>query len=177
MTLYPPPLVPVFPAGYGPTPTDMNNWIQSTLGFQTTGIVFRAEQHTAQTTGTATFTVVNYDTIVEDPYGGWSASSTGNQPAHSWLAPYTGYYEVTITGCIATISTILESAVLQDGSVLWELDESPVGTFFGGGCGHVVMSLDGGVDYIQGQIWTNTSTTMQSTLGRYSSIEISYVSQ
>lgn len=177
MTLYPPPLVPVFPAGYGPTPTDMDNWIQSTLGFQTTGILFRAEQHTAQSIAASTFTIVSYDTIVEDPYGGWSNTSTGNQAAHSWLAPFTGFYEVTITGCIATITTILESAVLQDGSVLWELDLSPVGTFFGGGCGHVVMSLDGGVDYIQGEIWSNVATSMQSTLGRYSSIEISYVSQ
>jgi hypothetical protein len=89
------PSLPDFLAGFGPQQSDLQSlWVNAAAFFQQR-VVFRASQ-----TGTITnlpnsgaFATIAYDTILEDPYSGWSSG------AHNWTPPagYSGWYQVTAT--------------------------------------------------------------------------------
>jgi hypothetical protein len=172
MTLYAPPAVPVFATGYDYQPAGLDALIQAPLGFQSQGIVFRAEQHTGQPfAGGGTWTTVGYDTVLEDPYSGWDGTS-------KWTAPYTGWYEITVTNVITTLNAVIEAAVLQSGATRYELScEAVAFALPGGTCGAVTLPMTGGADYVQGQIFSTAAGTFNTVDGRYSSIEITFVSQ
>jgi hypothetical protein len=170
MPLYAPPPAPAFPAGAGELPAGMNSLVQAPLGFCTQGIFFRAEQHTAQTVSATTFTIVTYDTIPEDPYSGWNATS------HRWLAPYTGWYEITL-GNNVTAAVDIAACVLVTGTTRTFLAQQQAGFGAGGANGSIILPLIGTEDYVQGQIWTNPGATLDTNTGRYSSLEIAFVSQ
>lgn len=177
MTLLPPPMVPVFPAGFGPAPSDMDSLIQDTLGFQTTGIVFRAHQTIGQSLTNGSYVNLKFDTVDEDPYGGWSSTSTGSQAANSWLAPYTGWFQVTFTwNYTPATSGYSESAVEIDGILTYDLGQTAT---FSGGQGSYIVPLTGTVDYIQMQAKINQNglTTNVSTAGFQPSCEITFISQ
>ena len=69
MTTWPAPSVPVFPAGYGPTQTDLDNWWYNVAGFLQTGVVFRASQTTTATSlpDSGAATTIGFDDVLEDP--------------------------------------------------------------------------------------------------------------
>ena len=92
---YPPPPLAVFPAGHGPQQADFGDWVQNSFGYLAGLSVFRAQQQTGQSLPSGTFTPVSFDTILEDSFGGWSATPGDSQPANSWLAPFTGWFRVT----------------------------------------------------------------------------------
>jgi hypothetical protein len=171
VVLYAPPAIPQFAAGYPYLPSDFNNLVQAPLAFLTTGIFFRAEQHTAQPITATTFTVVAYDTITEDPYSGWNATFS------RWLAPYTGWYQITVDDNITSTPDIL-AGVFITGTTRYDLAQQQPGLGAGGVSASVILPLVGGTDYVQSRVWVNPGATLDTnTPGRYSSMEISYVSQ
>lgn len=184
MTTFPQAMVPPFPAGYGPLPADMTAWVRNNFGFITTNTVFRAEQHAAagQALSSATFDALQLDTILEDPYSGWAGSGGGTaQPAWSWLAPYTGWYEVSVTVPITAGAIWLSAAItisIGMGGVTQWLDSILTPSATGGACsGAIVVPCAGGIDYIQaGTAVSANATTDTSGAARYPSVEITYIS-
>ena len=169
MTLSPP-LIPVFPAGYGPLPSDFDTWVQASFGFLTAQVVFRAEMRTTQTLNG--FTPILYDTILEDPYSGWNASS------HVWTAPFSGWYEVTLNHSIAT-ATVITEAVPEISGTTYEMSEVTCTSSTEGGTGaSLLASMVGGIDYVQGVAWTSASVSIDvSSAGRYPWLECTFLSQ
>jgi hypothetical protein len=165
-----PPAVPVFPAGYGPLPADFNAWVQATLGFQSDGVIFRAEQHTAQAFAAGT-TIITYDTVLEDPFSGWNAGS------HQWLAPFTGLYRVTLTVVVNAVSTVLEPGIEVSGTTFIFSGENQVTTLKGGASGSLLVPLIEATDFVQGVIAVSAAAVASTVNGLYSTIEISYESQ
>ena len=170
MTLYSPPSIPVFPAGFSPQAPDMDNWIQDSFGFLTAQVVFRAEQHTTQTLNG--FTPISYDTILEDPWSGWNASS------FVWLAPFSGWYEVTLGHSIAT-ATVITEAVPEISGITYEMSEvTCTSSTEGGTSSSLLASMVGGIDYVQGVAWTSASVSIDvSAPGRYPWLECTFISQ
>jgi hypothetical protein len=172
---YPPPSVPVFAAGSAPTPVVMEALIQAPLGFLTGGITFRAHQATSQSLTAAGYTLLHYDTVDEDPYGGWSSVATSAQPAWSWLAPYTGWYDLTFGFSFTpvTASTWAGVQVLVSGNAATALGE---GTSYGGASGSYVIGMAGGVDYVQFEAYVAASglSTSVASAGVWSTAEITY---
>ena len=169
------PVVPAFPAGYGPLPADFNGWVQAPFQFLTTRVVFRAEYHGVTTLTGSLYNTVPYDTILEDPYSGWNASS------HVWACPAgcSGLYEVSMTGLGASAgnaTTAFEVALYLDGSLYYEASTDwAVNGHASGTCGTTVVSMIGGVDSVSGRIWTNTTVNTTGTAGQYPTIEIMWL--
>ena len=172
MTLYAPPAVPGFPAGYGPLPADFNTWVQATLGFLTTSVVFRAEQTSAQTIGTG-LTTLTFDTVLEDPYSGWAPGT------NRWTAPYTGLYHVTVSCSIATAAIIFQTSLEVTGTTQYETtDVTLSGLTLGGGNAAAIVPLIGGSDYVTGIAQASSSSpTDVSSPGRFPTMEIAFISQ
>ncbi len=165
----PPPQVPVF-AG-APTTANMNTLIQSSLGFQTTGILFRAERHASQTLSASTYNTIQFDTILEDPYSGWNSGS------YEWVAPYTGWYSAWLTSTISaaamTIAPVINSQTLgqyRGGEFLC------AAAYPGMASAGFTLNLVAG-SYLQGQTYTSAAGTTNTVNGRYTTIEIAFVSQ
>jgi hypothetical protein len=167
---YSPPLIPAFPAGYGPLPADMDNWVQSTLGFCTNLVAFRAERHATQALS-AGYNTIEFDTILEDPWGGWYPAG------YWWLAPFTGWYEITVTGVVSTSSIDIAPSVLTDGTYRYQTAMVATPAFPGGTSAHYTLALTGGNDYVQANAWVSATSSLSSTAGLYSSMEILYISE
>jgi hypothetical protein len=179
------PAVPVFPAGYAPTQSFMTADIQTPFEFLTTKVMLRAELQGSQSLVSG-FNLIEFGAtggdILEDPYGGWSTSSTSHQQAWSWLCPAgcSGLYEITITAFMANPGTntdLIQSAVYVDNALYmqtssdWGVDGHATGT-----TGSIVIPLLGGGDYVQGYAWTTVSNSTVATNGQYPTMEIVWVS-
>ncbi len=175
-----PPQEPVFPAGYGPVTADFEQWIRQSLSYCTNQTVFRAEQAAGggQALTANVWNPLAYDTILEDPFGGWSATTTSSQAAYSWLAPWTGWYRVTFRWCAVAGPAWQNAAAGVSGvNPTYEAGggQSPSGVTGGAGASFLVP-LIGGQDYIQ--LLANPSasaTTDTTTAGRRPSVEITSV--
>jgi hypothetical protein len=181
MTTWPAATVPVFPAGYAPDDTDFDTWIQSNFSFLTEGVVFRARRVAAQALAgpPGGNTLIEFDTIDEDPYSGWSATATSVQPAWSWLAPVTGLYQVTFTFAVTAAVNNTEAEVWVSGNRV-RVSTAVCGTTGGGAGtgGMATVPMAAGQDYVQAT--ADLSTTGESTLtgaGSQPSIEIALASQ
>jgi hypothetical protein len=175
MPLYPPPGPVLIPDGYAPLAADFTGWAINPLGFAATGICFRAQQQTPQSTGApGAFTPMQYDTVLEDPFTGWSAANFW------WVPPYDGWYEVLTGANIAATagSPDIEAALLLSG-VRTELAQVPTYSGNMGACsGQGWVYAAGGVDTIQGVIFSSATTTTDcSAASRYPWMEISLASQ
>lgn len=175
-----PPSVPSFPAGYGPLPTDLNNWVSVPLGFNTAKTTLRVAQPSGgQALGASAYTTIQFPAAIEDPYSGWVVSATSQQPAWSYLAPYDGVYEVTVCVSVGAVVTLLEPVVQVSGNVIYEMAacngtsaNAPMIT------GSVRVALVGGVDYVQGLAWSSAAATTSTTgVSRECSMEIVYVGE
>lgn len=168
------PSLPAYIAGFGPDQGDMNTVFTSPLAFWQQRTVFRAAQLTT-TTGLApsgSITTIGYDTILEDPYQGWSTLT------QSWTAPYTGWYHVT-----ASVSTGAASA---DTLLTLEIDP-PAQNAGAQGClvlpttggiiqGELYCLLVGGQDTVNVQAFvTNAGGTVSTTNSPGSTVEIMWV--
>lgn len=128
------PSLPSYNAGTGWQQGDMNTVFTSPLGFFQQRTIFRATQTTTTTsfaTGTpGAASTIAFDTVLEDPYQGW------NTGTFAWLAPLTGWYQVTSTISVgnAAANTTLTMEII-----------SPAQT---GGNAGLIMSTTGGA--IQG---------------------------
>jgi hypothetical protein len=175
----PPPVSPVFPAGYGPLPADFETWVRRSFRYCCEQAVFRGVATTGQSLPAATFTPLTFGSVLEDPWGGWSATSTGTQAANSWLAPWTGLYRVTFRYLTGAVSTAYhDPAIGVSGISPWYeaggvLAPTAIG---GGGEASILVPLIGGTDYVQALAWCSAAaTTDASAPGRCSSVEITSV--
>jgi hypothetical protein len=183
LTPVPVPL-PVFPAGTAEIPQAMNTLIQAPFTFVTGKVMLRAQQSASQSIAGAT-TLIHFGAtatdILEDPYGGWSATLTATQPAWSWLCPVgaTGWYEVTSTafagagGATDQIQTLIfrSGTLYRTSATTWAASSINTGV-----SGSVLVPLAGGLDYIQGYINTSYSTNTTATAGQLPTLEIAWVS-
>ena len=181
-----PPLVPAIPsppAGYGPLQADMDSWITTPMSFVASPTVLRAELHAATAWSAGSFTLAPMDTILEDPWGGWSATLTASQPAFSWLCPAgcSGLYEVSMTAWTtspgATSTDQVQCVLYVDGSNYaqasagWGVNGSASGS-----CAQVQVPLIGGADYLQMYVFSTAATTATGTAGQYTTMDIALVS-
>lgn len=178
MSTWPAASIPVFPAGYKPQLADFTSWIQDTLGFCTDGVVLRARQTTTQALA-AGQTTMEYQAIDEDPYTGWSAVTTSEQPAYSWLAPYTGLYQVTITTGFAASANWAIPGVLITGTLIDAAACATTGLtgLTCGAGGMVTVPMTGGADYLQMVMNLETAEDTVITAGSEPSVEIALLSQ
>ncbi len=182
MTLLAPPALPQFPAGLGPQPSDFAGWVTDTLGFQTAGIIFRAEQTVQQAfaSGGTSYTLA-YDTVLEDPYGGWTGTSPPpGFPDYAWIAPYSGILEVEVFCSLAAATANMQVSVLVSGATAYAATQAEqFSATLGGGSSFLRVPVLGGLDYIQAQatLDTNAMTSDVSSPGRLPDISIQFVSQ
>ncbi len=119
----------------------------------------------------ATFTTVTFDTVTEDPYSGWNAST------HEWMAPYTGWYEV-IVGDNVTTAVDVQANVRVSGVTQYAVAQQQGALNANGVGGPIIVMLVGGEDTVASRIWVSPGATLDTaTAGRYTSMEISFVSQ
>ena len=171
MTGLPVPSPPIFPAGYAPLPADFTGWVTDSLGFCSTGVMFRAEQQSAQSIAANTQTIVTWDTVLEDPYGGWNA---GN---NSWLAPVSGWFEVTSTLIVASASGTLTNTVYVDSATQYAASAVSVpSTNPGGSCASFWVPMIAGTDFVQIRLNMTAATNTDAGQGQRSTLEISFVS-
>jgi len=174
------PPVPQIPAGWGPVQADVNSWVTTPFGFLSGTTVFRGQLQGSKPLTANAWTVAQLDTILEDPYGGWSATATGSQAAYSWLCPpgCSGWYEVSVAGLAALASgTILTGAAVYLDGALWQEAAFLPGDVgdTSGASGAVPVPLQAGQDYVQLVIWTDAIVNTPAAAGRYPYMEISWV--
>jgi len=171
---YPPPALPVFPAGYGPQQADFGQWVQASFGYITGLAVFRGQQTISQSIGATTFTVVEFDTVLEDNFGGWTGAAASPVP-WAWVAPFTGWFRVTFRVSCAAGSHWLDAAVAVSGQApgLETTGVLAPSAQPGGAGGSVIVPMIGGTDYVQVLLWASTSVTTQVAIpGLQSYVEI-----
>jgi hypothetical protein len=124
--------------------------------------------------------VLGFDTILEDPFGGWSAAGTGTQAANSWQPPFDGIYEITVSvNSAAGAVTNLVAGVGVTGAQFNPLGStSATAGTSGGAQGSIMKALAGGADYIRGYTWGSPGFSL-ATAGdpRDTSMEIVFVSE
>lgn len=177
MATFPPPVVPVFPAGYAPYAADFDQWYD-TAGFFQNRVVFRGRQTVSATTlpDTGAVTLITIDTVDEDPYNGWSTL------AHEWTPPagYSGWYEVT--GTLATVALAAGDEIrpLLGGTYTLDLATALGATSVAAGAeGWAAVYLVGGQDFVSlaGALY-NASANVNTSIaaGSQSSLEIIWLS-
>lgn len=166
-----PPSVPVFPAGYPPLPGDFGVWVQSTLGFVTQKIVFRAHQASAQT---LTSGVITLDTVDEDPYSGWTPGAS-----NKWTAPYTGWYAVEVTVMASAGAVWLSASMAVTGGTRFDGDSVlTTSGNTGGATATQYVAMIGGQDYITPECHASGSFTTEVIVpGRCSEMSIVFLSE
>jgi len=168
------PIVPVFPAGYAPVPADFDNWIQEPFEWLTSKPVFRAEYHGTLSLPATTRTTIPYDTIGDDPYSGWNATS------HYWTPPPqgSGWYEISTTAFATNPGSAtqqLVAAVYLNGALYFQ---STCWGATGHACGTtmaVIAYLTAGTQ-VQGNIYSQVTTSTTATAGQYPTMEIVWLS-
>lgn len=173
------PVVPVFPAGFGPQATDFSTWWYQTASFLQNGVVLRVDQESAATSlpSTGATTTIAFDTVLEDPYSGWSAST------HLWTPPagYSGWYQVTLTVRTVTLANLVDLRPALVGTTTYNLTTVQGNSNAGAGCSATfVVPLIGGQDSVGGACQllnsgANINTSL--TAGQRSTMEIVFVSQ
>jgi hypothetical protein len=175
----PSPSVPDFIAGYGPQQSDMYSlWTGPATFFQN-----RMALRVSQTSGTTTLpssgalTTIQFDTVLEDPYGGWSAT-------HHWWTPPAGLYgwfQVTLT--VWAVPTAL-NVVLELGTLLSNVIPSlalcdiVANNGVSGATGTYWVYMSGGQDNVAGQARVlNASANVPTNLtaGENSTMEIMWL--
>jgi len=174
MATWPAPDVPFFPAGYAPSAADFASWWMNNAGFHQNKVVFRGSQTVTATTlpDTEAITLIKLDTISEDPYSGWNASTW------AWTPPagYSGWYE--ITGTLATVALASGDAIrpLLTGTYTLDLATTVGATSVPAGSeGYACVYLVGGQDTVSlsGALYAATANVNTSiAAGNQSSLEI-----
>lgn len=178
----PAPPVPQVPAGWMPVQADFDLWVTDSFSFLSQLPVFRAQRQAAQSLTGGAFTLIDLDTVLEDPYGGWSPTATGSQPAWSWLCPAGcgGWYEATLSGFTASqgsgsavqasTAIYLNGTAWQYGSDDWAVPSAPTGTN-----GTVQVPVLPG-DYVQLYVLSSASVSTPTTAGELPAMELAWVS-
>jgi hypothetical protein len=136
-------------------------------------VVFRAEQDTAQSFAATTETTMIWDTILEDPYGGW------NSGTQAWYAPVSGWFAVTSTLIIATASSTqtLSNTIYLTGATEYTASAVQVpSTAPGGSCATFWVPMIAGTDYVQILLYNTAAGQTDAGQGQRSTFEIEFVS-
>ena len=178
MATYDAPSVPSFPAGYGPTQTDFNNWWYQTAAFLQNRVVFRASQTTTATSlpDSGAATTIGFDTVLEDPYSGWDGST------FLWTPPagYSGWYQASLTVRTADVAVNVDLRPLLAGTYGFQMACVMGATFGAGVSGTYVVYLVGGQDTIGGAcqlLNSSANVDTSTTSGQQSTFELVWVSQ
>lgn len=175
------PMVPQIPAGFTPFQADLTAWITTPFTFLSTKVMFRAQLQGTMALGANAYTLAQFDTILEDPYGGWSAAGSGSQGAWTWLCPpgCSGWYEITMTGLTASqgvATSAVGAALWVDGSEYQLGSMSPgVNGNTSGSEGTVLVPLTGGADYVAMHIYSLDAVNTPALAGRYPSMEVAWI--
>ena len=171
--------LPLFPAGYAPSASDFDTWITYPLRFCTSSVVFMVEQTVQQSFPQNTATTVVYDTVLYDPYGGWRSAT------NYWVAPYTGWYLVTATVSLHSLSAggaLFQVALDVSNSAKYVgADLQSEATTVSGAFITAMVPMTGGEDWV-GTVMTAagsvaTYETDTSAPGRYPAMEVTFLSQ
>jgi hypothetical protein len=169
--------IPAIPAGCQPAAADFDAWVQAPLTFLTTRVVFRAEYHGTKSIPALTATLIPFDTILEDPYSGWNATT------FAWTCPSgcSGWYEVTLTVFTTNPGATTDQLcplVYASGTeymqtaAVWGVDGHDTGS-----SGSVILPLEGTFDYVQGYAFSTVAVSTTATAGQYCTIEIAWISE
>lgn len=174
----PVPAVPGIPAGWRPVQADLDFWVTDSFSFLAQAACFRAQLVASVPLAAGVFTLLPFDTVEEDPYGGWSATATGSQPAYSWLCPAgcAGWYEASVSAFSTATTGQLAAALYLNGSV-WEYpaDDWAVSGADSGTNGPVEVPLIPG-DYVQVYAYVTGTSSTPGAAAQYPAIELSWVS-
>ncbi len=169
--------LPVFPAGYG-FGNDFDSMINAPLRYCAAGVVFRALLVSGQAIPGSSGTALAFDTILEDPFSGWSPVATGTQAANSWQPPFDGTYRVSVSiDASATPVTVLVAGVRVTTAVFLPVASAQGGGVTMGAGGTAMKQLAGGADYIRGYAWGSSGFTTAVGGGRETSMEITFESE
>lgn len=153
------PAIPVFTAGYSPVPADFGSWIQAPFAFLTSKVVFRAELSSALTLPAGDATLIPFNVIDEDPYGGWQSATS------QWQCPSgcSGTYEVSVTvsmGDAPDAVTELGPEIYLNGSYIYSL-----ATKWGPTAQPCIVSGSFPIQLYGGQDLISAYANLQSTAG------------
>ena len=169
MTL-PAPGAPVFVAGAAPQVSDMTSLVTTPFTFCSVGVAARLEQRTVQAIAATTLTVISFDTVLEDPYSGWNAGS------NSWLAPFSGYFEVTLTVGTAAVNGTVAASVVVTGNQYTMGEIATPSTNEGNATCSFIVPMIAGFDFIQGEVFATSAVNTSTNVGLRSCMEIRFVS-
>ena len=178
----PVPPVPGIPAGWKPVQADIDLWVTNSFSFLAQMPVFRGQRAATQSLSGGSFSTLQLDTVLEDPYGGWSATATGSQPAFSWLCPAgcAGYYEATLTAQAlsqgaGTANQLVALLALNGAAWMYGSDDwAPAGAP-GGSNGPVQVPLLPG-DYVQMWVFASQAVSTPVLAGEVPAMELAWVS-
>jgi hypothetical protein len=176
---YNPPSVPAFPAGYGPTQLDFDNWWYQTAAFLQNRVVFRATQTTTATSlpDSGASTLIHFDDVLEDPYSGWDSGTW------MWTPPagYSGWYQATLLVRTVAVGADVDLRPILAGTYGQALATAQGTTAFGAGVsGTFTVYLVGGQDTIGGAcelLNSGSAVNTSLTAGQQSALELVWISQ
>lgn len=177
----PVPAVPGIPAGWSPVQADFDFWVTGPFSYLAQPAVLRVHRAAAQSLTGGVHNLLQYDTVDEDPYGGWSAVTTGSQPAYSWLCPagVSGQFEATVTAFTGNqgASTDVVVTILYLNGAQWSVASGDWAVNGGdsGSSGTVQVPLLPG-DYVQVYVFASASVSTPTTAGQLSALELAWVS-
>lgn len=177
-SVYPAPAVPFFPAGFAPAQADLDSWLHDPFAFFESRAVARVRQAAAAQSlpAAGTTEVLGFDTVDEDPLGGWLSSE------FAWMPPpgFTGWYEVTVTLFTAAVPAlaVIRAGLTAPFSPGQVASGYPGAGSTGGVTGVFWVFMIGGQDTVQatGTLLNSTTAVNTSiTAGQQSSMEITWI--
>jgi hypothetical protein len=176
MSSVPFPSVPDWIAGFGPQQSDMYSlWTSPAAFFQNRMVLRVSQASTSQNLpSSGALTTITFDTVLEDPYSGWNATS------HSWTPPtgLFGWFQVTLTVWVSSpgLGVVLEVGTLTATSVdSLALCDIICNSGQGGAEGTYFVYLNGGQDNVAGQakvMGASGAVATDVTAGQNSTMEI-----
>lgn len=174
------PSVPDFPAGSGPQQPQFQSWWTGPSTFFLDRIIARVTQQSSSTTlpDSGDAVTILFDTVVEDPYSGWDAST------HSWFPPagYSGWYMVTLrvgidntAGANVALTLQLNTSYTTYPDLVWV--NLPSGDC--SACAALPVFLTAGQDGVAGAASIQNSSSALSTVtttGFYPTLEVVWLS-
>jgi hypothetical protein len=160
-----------------PQQADFLAWWYYNAAFHQNRVVARLRQASAATSlpSSAGITTIGFDTVDEDPYGGW------NSGTHLWQPPagYSGWYQVTLTVRIVSPAALVDLRPALVGSATYNLTTVESQSGAGGGASATfAVYLTGGQDTVGGAAQLiNSGAAVNTSLvaGQQSGMEIVYL--
>ena len=166
-------MVPSFPAGYGPVPTDFDSWVQAPLAALTSRVVFRAAKTNSQTLAAGNNTI-QFNSIIEDPFSGWNATTYTWTPPAAWSGTYIVRAGIVTGGTAGGRIGVL---IGLNGSALYTLDTtwtSP--SIANAACGEAPVQLVGGQDQVSILGYSTVGVNVGTPAGEQCTVEVTWYS-